>query len=69
MSGIKNATGGLKQQIICLWNSVSPNGMNPILVAWYCETLATLKFPKLVKQQELNGFKSSGLTPSATIIL
>ena len=67
MSGIKNATEGLKQQINCLWNSVSPNDMNPILVAWYCETLATLNFPKLIKPQNLNGFKSSSLTPSATI--
>ena len=67
LSGIKNATEGLKHQFKCLGSSVSPNGMNPILVAWYCETLVTLNFPKLIKPQNLNGLKSSSLTPSAPI--
>ena len=58
MCGIENATEGLKQQINCLGSSVSPNGMNPTLLAWYYETLATLNFPKLIKPQNLNGFKN-----------
>ena len=65
MCSIKSATEGLKHKLVCFYYSINPNNSNPILLAQYCDHLASLILVELIKQLLIFSIRLKLANPSA----